>query len=65
MKWTPFSCLCLLALGGCQVMPSSLPSAEPPPAESCYFPSDDPATLTASVDVLTEWASAWTPATLN
>ncbi|KPQ26407.1 MAG: hypothetical protein HLUCCA13_01550 [Halomonas sp. HL-48] len=55
MKWTPFSCLCLLALGGCQVMPSSLPSAEPPPAESCYFPSDDPDTLTTSVDLLTEW----------
>lgn len=55
MKWTSVSCLCLLALGGCQAMPSSLPSADPPPAESCYFPSDDPATLTASVDVLTEW----------
>ncbi|QNI04073.1 hypothetical protein HXW73_14675 [Halomonas sp. SH5A2] len=55
MKWMPFSFICLLALGGCQAVPSSLPQAEPPPSESCYFPSDAPSTLTASVDVLTEW----------
>ncbi|KPQ20480.1 MULTISPECIES: hypothetical protein [unclassified Halomonas] len=55
MKLTPISFICMLALGGCQAIPSSLPSAEPPPAESCYFPIEDPSTLTASVDVLTEW----------
>lgn len=55
MKWMPFSCICLLTLGGCQAVPSSLPSAEPPPSQACYFPSDASSTLTASVDVLTEW----------
>ncbi|SDN51557.1 hypothetical protein [Vreelandella arcis] len=55
MKLTPFSFVCLLALGGCQAVPSSLPRAEPPPAAACYFPIDAPSTLTASVDVLTEW----------
>ncbi|MCZ0927710.1 hypothetical protein L0636_10380 [Halomonas janggokensis] len=55
MKWMPFSFICLLALGGCQAVPSSLPNADPLPSPACYFPSEAPSTLTASVDVLTEW----------
>lgn len=53
--WRSLGIILLAGLAGCQAVPSQLPVAEPPPAETCHWPRQDdapPITLNAAVAAL-------------
>ncbi|PSJ21177.1 hypothetical protein CVH10_13720 [Halomonas sp. ND22Bw] len=39
--WRPLGIILFAGLAGCQVAPTQLPVAEPPPAEACHWPRGD------------------------